>query len=100
MMDYADTPRQGDPDGRENLFQRALADFILWFLRVKCGHYRIGTPRGCCEAMRKHWLHAFGSKQGKEHYPPRLPPAEQPNLIVLPRMIGYRLDQWFLVTPH
>lgn len=34
MMDHADTPRQGDLDGRGNLSQRALADFTLWFLRV------------------------------------------------------------------
>jgi len=33
-MDYADTPRQGDLDGRGNLSQRALTDFILWFLTV------------------------------------------------------------------
>jgi Fic family protein len=34
MMDHADMPRQGDLDGRGNLSQRALIDFILWFLRV------------------------------------------------------------------
>ena len=34
MMDLADTPRQGDLDGRGNLSQRALTEFILWFLRV------------------------------------------------------------------
>ena len=34
MMDYADTPRQGDLDGRGNLSQRTLNDFVLWFLRV------------------------------------------------------------------
>jgi Fic family protein len=34
MMDYADTPRQGDLDGRGNLSERALTDFITWFLRV------------------------------------------------------------------
>jgi len=34
MMDYADTPRQGDLDGRGNLSQRALVDFVLWFLRT------------------------------------------------------------------
>ena len=33
-MDYADTPRQGDLDGRGNLSQRALTDFVLWFLTV------------------------------------------------------------------
>ena len=34
MLDYADTPRQGDLDGRGNLSLRALNDFVLWFLRV------------------------------------------------------------------
>lgn len=34
MMDYTDTPRQGDLDGRGNLSLRALTDFTLWFLNV------------------------------------------------------------------
>ena len=34
MMDSADTPRQGDLDGRGNLSQRALTEFTLWFLKV------------------------------------------------------------------
>lgn len=34
MMDYADTPRQGDLDGRGNLSLCALNEFVLWFLRV------------------------------------------------------------------
>ena len=34
MMDLADTPRQGDLDGRGNLSERALAQFVTWFLRV------------------------------------------------------------------
>jgi len=34
MMDYADSPRQDDLDGRGNLSQRALAECTLWFLRV------------------------------------------------------------------
>ncbi|MFI4884317.1 MAG: Fic family protein [Steroidobacterales bacterium] len=34
MMDQADTPRQGDLDGRGNLSRRALIDFVLWFLKV------------------------------------------------------------------
>lgn len=33
-MDSADTPRQGDLDGRGNLSQRALVDFTNWFLRI------------------------------------------------------------------
>ena len=34
MMDHADTPRQGDLDGRGNLSLHALNAFVLWFLRV------------------------------------------------------------------
>jgi Fic family protein len=34
MMDHADMPRQGDLDGRGNLSQRALSDFVAWFLKV------------------------------------------------------------------
>jgi len=34
MMDHADTPRQGDLDGRGNLSLKALEDFTLWFLNV------------------------------------------------------------------
>ena len=34
MMDQADTPRQGDLDGRGNLSTRALADFTTWFLKI------------------------------------------------------------------
>lgn len=33
-MDYADTPRQGDLDGRGNLSERALVDFTGWFLKI------------------------------------------------------------------
>lgn len=34
MMDLADTPRQGDLDGRGNLSQRSLGEYTLWFLQV------------------------------------------------------------------
>jgi Fic family protein len=34
MLDYADMPRQGDLDGRGNLSQKALIEFIDWFLQV------------------------------------------------------------------
>jgi Fic family protein len=34
MMDSADSPRQGDLDGRGNLSLRALNAFVLWFLKV------------------------------------------------------------------
>src|SRR3984957_19209000 len=34
MMDRANSPREGDLDGRGNLSQKALREFVLWFLRV------------------------------------------------------------------
>ncbi len=34
MMDLADTPRQGDLDGRGNLSQKTLIEYTLWFLRI------------------------------------------------------------------
>jgi Fic family protein len=34
MMDHADSPRQGDRDGRGNLSEAALKDFTEWVLKV------------------------------------------------------------------
>jgi Fic family protein len=34
MMDFADTPRQGERDGRGNLSEQALKEFTQWFLSV------------------------------------------------------------------
>jgi Fic family protein len=34
MMDATDSPRRGDLDGRGNLSQQALIDFVMWFCRV------------------------------------------------------------------
>ena len=34
MMNHSDMPRQGDLDGRGNLSERALREFVEWFLRV------------------------------------------------------------------
>lgn len=34
MMDHADTPRQGDLDGRGNLSRKALEEFSVWYLKV------------------------------------------------------------------
>lgn len=34
MMDHADSPRQGDLDGRGNLSLQALTDFTVWFLKI------------------------------------------------------------------
>ncbi len=43
MMDLADSPRQGDLDGRGNLSQRALIEFVVWFLQVAVDQARFMT---------------------------------------------------------
>jgi Fic family protein len=40
MMDLADSPRQGDLDGRGNLSLRALSAYTLWFLKVALDQVR------------------------------------------------------------
>lgn len=40
MMDHADLPRQGDLDGRGNRSERALSDYVLWFLKVALDQVR------------------------------------------------------------
>lgn len=39
-MDDADSPRRGDLDGRGNLSQSALSDFVQWFLEVALDQVR------------------------------------------------------------
>ncbi|MEX2271066.1 MAG: Fic family protein [Vicinamibacterales bacterium] len=34
MMDLADSPRQDDMDGRGNLSEKALREFVTWFLKI------------------------------------------------------------------
>lgn len=43
MMDQADTPRQGDLDGRGNLSLKALEEFTRWFLKVCVDQVRFMT---------------------------------------------------------
>ena len=40
MMDLADTPRQGDLDGRGNLSLKALDEFVTWFSEVMLDQLR------------------------------------------------------------
>lgn len=43
MMDYADSPRQGDRDGRGNLSEAALKEFCAWFLTVALDQVQFST---------------------------------------------------------
>ncbi len=60
MMDYADTPRQGDLDGRGNLSYRALEEFSIWFLRVCLDQVRFMGEmfdlNGLAERLRRYAL--------------------------------------------
>jgi hypothetical protein len=40
LMDHADSPRQGDRDGRGNLSEAALKDFCEWFLTIALDQVR------------------------------------------------------------
>lgn len=40
MMDLADTPRQGDLDGRGNLSLKALEEYVTWFCQVALDQLR------------------------------------------------------------
>jgi Fic family protein len=57
-MDWADTPRQGDVDGRGNLSQRALIDFIIWFLGVAIDQVAFMSSLFDLDNLSKR-LHAF-----------------------------------------
>ena len=51
MMALADTPRQGDLDGRGNLSQKALIEFTGWFLQVCLDQVRFMTDLFEIETM-------------------------------------------------
>jgi Fic family protein len=58
MMDLADTPRQGDFDGRGNLSERALIEFVVWFLRVAIDQVGFMSSLFELDNLRNR-LHAF-----------------------------------------
>jgi Fic family protein len=43
MMDATDSPRRGDTDGRGNLSEKALVDFVTWFIEVARDQVRFMT---------------------------------------------------------
>jgi Fic family protein len=67
MMDHADAPREGDLDGRGNLSQRALTDFILWFLRVSLDQVTFMTELFELNTLARR-LRSFA--EGNEHFKP------------------------------
>jgi Fic family protein len=63
MMDHADTPRQGDLDGRGNLSERALIEFSTWFLRVCLDQIRFMSGMFDLAGLADR-LKAYASMQG------------------------------------
>ncbi|QWF71473.1 Fic family protein [Methylomonas paludis] len=63
MMDYADTPRQGDLDGRGNLSQKSLTEFVRWFLRVCIDQVKFMVELFEFEQLAGR-LNAYTEKQG------------------------------------
>lgn len=53
MMDLADTPRQGDLDGRGNLSLRALTEFVLWFLNVSIDQVKFMSELFALDTLAK-----------------------------------------------
>lgn len=64
MMDLADTPRQGDLDGRGNLSERALIDFVVWFLRVAVDQVEFMSSLFDLGSL-SHRLRAFVAQHGR-----------------------------------
>ena len=53
MMDLADSPRLSDVDGRGNLSERALIEFVTWFLRVTIDQVAFMSELFDLEALSK-----------------------------------------------
>jgi Fic family protein len=62
MMDFADTPRENDLDGRGNLSQRALTEFVLWFLKVCLDQVRFMSGLFDLDTLVKR-LHVLAERQ-------------------------------------
>ena len=63
MMDLADSPRQGDLDGRGNLSLRALEEFTFWFLGVALDQVTFMTGQFELEALGER-LRRYAERQG------------------------------------
>jgi len=56
MMDYADTQRQSDRDGRGNLSEAALHSFCRWFLQVMLDQIHFSTRMFDLAGLEKRYL--------------------------------------------
>ncbi len=63
MMDYADTPRQGDRDGRGNLSEEALQGFVIWFMRICLDQVRFMSGLFDLDRLEER-LHLYARQEG------------------------------------
>jgi Fic family protein len=68
MMDHADMPRQGDLDGRGNLSQKALNDFVTWFLKVCLDQIEFMTGLFAIDPLAKR-LKAYSERNDHRLHP-------------------------------
>lgn len=63
MLDLADTPRQGDLDGRGALSRRALSAFTVWFLTVCLDQVRFMAGLFALDSLADR-LHRYAARRG------------------------------------
>lgn len=63
MLDLADTPRQGDLDGRGTLSRRALGTFTAWFLSVCLDQLRFMTALFALDSLQDR-LRRYAARRG------------------------------------
>jgi Fic family protein len=63
MMDYADTPRQSDRDGRGNLSEEALQGFVLWFMHICLDQVRFMSGLFDLDRLGER-LHLYARQEG------------------------------------
>lgn len=64
MMDFADSPRENDLDGRGNLSLRALVDFTVWFLEICLDQLRFMNGLFDLESLAKR-LRTLAERDGR-----------------------------------
>ena len=67
MMDFADSPRCGDRDGRGNLSLAALEKFCEWFMKVSLDQITFSTSMFDPERLKKRYCHLVDTEINDQH---------------------------------
>lgn len=69
MMDHADSPRQGDRDGRGNLSEAALKDFVEWFLTICLDQVRFSAVMFGFDSLEERYRSLIRDVSGDKRAP-------------------------------